>query len=599
MSTTKYVQVAIKDRPSNTSDPLANSGTKPYRRFSWRQSRAVLLRSIAIATVAVAPVVIATWLPLQTSKETRLDLFEGTSIGGAFTLSQAKAIDFITSAILGPLVLAGLNYIWFANARACITDEKRVATHGAPLYALVEAAGTSSGSYNTYKFWTLFWSRSKRLIAFALLPLFAALAKSLLSNIIAYEAIFVPLDGASISLRLLTGPKLDDKLNTGGFFDRIPNLADYEEIYGTSNPARVEALKQQGLALLRETTSALQGVAWQDSTPYLASGTYIGTNVTNSSLQSVDKSITELKDIPALKASIDCKPHVPQTFDYYVYPSGVGLVWEIEVDLPDKHVEPTPGWTTMLPGSLDQIGDADGTHTYTQSLQFLAYPDARVQDKATFFAGGLYTRLEEWMLQEEIEKHTRPIPSPYGDIYPTVFKMTPREPYYQDTCSGQRNCSVIVWGLACTVSQISGSVNLRRAQAQDLWESHDHQWDMTTKHHPPSYLENAIRPGAPREKPGIGTMIFQSAKTHAGAIKPNEFNYQILANNLLFAEMELQRIAYENGAKNDSFLNDNEKSGLFITAATVVQVQRYRMTYTPALLAGSLAAIFAAALVTA
>lgn len=70
--------------------------------------------------------------------------------------------------------------------------------------------------------------------------------------------------------------------------------------------------------------------------------------------------------------------------------------------------------------------------------------------------------------------------------------------------------------------------------------------------------------------------------------RPKHFDCQTLADNLLWAEMEIQRITYEVAAQNDSMSTED----MYVEVATMASVQRYRITYVPALLFVALACIF-------
>lgn len=64
---------------------------------------------------------------------------------------------------------------------------------------------------------------------------------------------------------------------------------------------------------------------------------------------------------------------------------------------------------------------------------------------------------------------------------------------------------------------------------------------------------------------------------------PKHLNYETLAHNLLYAEMEIQRIAYEAGAMNESMATPD----MFTTIVVVGTIQKYPVTYVPALLLGA------------
>lgn len=140
--------------------------------------------------------------------------FTSSQIGGHLTQTQAKAIDFVCSALLAPLLMAGLNFIWFACARVCVVNELD-ATHrgsqGVPLQSLARASRTSVGSYDLLGLWELFSAKTWRLSVLGAVALLSAISSSALSNIIAYESFTEegPSTG-SYTLRMLS----DDQIHS-------------------------------------------------------------------------------------------------------------------------------------------------------------------------------------------------------------------------------------------------------------------------------------------------------------------------------------------------------------------------------------------------
>jgi hypothetical protein len=117
---------------------------------------------------------------------TRQDLlFSSVALGGRFSQLQAKSIDFIIGAVAVPILIAVANLCWFVPSKrfAAGADGRAVS-----LATLVELAGTSSGSYNPRKHFILGRSLRPRYILFSCLILLSAIAYTLLSNVIAYEA---------------------------------------------------------------------------------------------------------------------------------------------------------------------------------------------------------------------------------------------------------------------------------------------------------------------------------------------------------------------------------------------------------------------------
>lgn len=149
---------------------------------------------LAILLTSIIPLVgLAAWLIIVKVRQggSIFTGFTSAKIGGHLTQTQAKAIDFVCSALLAPLLMAGLNFIWFACARVCVVNELD-ATHrgsqGVPLQSLVRASRTSVGSYDLLGLWELFRAKTWRLSVLGAVALLSAVSSSALSNIIAYES---------------------------------------------------------------------------------------------------------------------------------------------------------------------------------------------------------------------------------------------------------------------------------------------------------------------------------------------------------------------------------------------------------------------------
>lgn len=152
------------------------------------------------------------------------DIFTGftsAKIGGHLTQTQAKAIDFVCSALLAPLLMACLNFVWFACARVCVVNE-HAPTHrggaGVPLQSLARASRTAFGTYDLLGLWELFSAKTWRLSVLGAVALLSAISSSALGNIIAYESFREegPSTG-NYTLRMLS----DDQIRGGGDSDNV------------------------------------------------------------------------------------------------------------------------------------------------------------------------------------------------------------------------------------------------------------------------------------------------------------------------------------------------------------------------------------------
>lgn len=157
--------------------------------------------------------------------------FTSAKIGGHLTQTQAKAIDFVCSALLAPLLMAGLNFIWFACARVCVINELG-ATHrgsqGVPLQSLARASRTSVGSYDLLGLWELFRAKTWRLSVLGAVALLSAVSSSALSNIIAYESFIEQgLSTGRYNLRMLSDDQIRSDSLVGATFGLSKGLGKY------------------------------------------------------------------------------------------------------------------------------------------------------------------------------------------------------------------------------------------------------------------------------------------------------------------------------------------------------------------------------------
>jgi hypothetical protein len=103
-------------------------------------------------------------------------------IGGRFTQIEAKTIDFLCSALMGPVLGGGaallvtLNWYWFSITRVTIVSDS--STDATPLMALIQASCTDSGSYNPLKLLTFIRTGRVKMLLFGLLVLLSAIAQT-------------------------------------------------------------------------------------------------------------------------------------------------------------------------------------------------------------------------------------------------------------------------------------------------------------------------------------------------------------------------------------------------------------------------------------
>lgn len=577
----------------NHNDRQAHPMTeyRPYRHGP------VFIKFLAYASVAVVPLILAIWLPLDWEDLRYVDFFEGSPIGGTLTLTQAKAIDFVSSAIIAPLLLVVLNYVWFSVARASIINERKQNASGISLYALLEASNTASGSHDLFKFWTLFTSRSSRLMVFAFITLFAAFARSLFSNVIAYEAFNVARDAADVRLRLLNG----FHMTSGGIVqDSNATTAGGNLIYW---PTSDEQEKQ----FTMQTTSVMQQVVWQNSTTYLNGSAYIAANITQADLNNVPSLDVVLQNVPAVKGTIDCKPYSPKAVRYNIPAVNAGYSGlRMDVYFFDNAANVSindASYAVSIPSDTSALADGSSA-SYTRSTDFLAYDQ---YNATSIFIGRMAQNIgltEEW-----IANNSDPIHTYYGTLQPLASNFTTNaNGSCDDTGTIGAWCKYLVWGLSCSITQEQGQLTLSRSAVNDPWKMSDESWDEKTKIIRPSSLAGLSQTLGKIEyqpmKYGVGPALTPTARTckqkgdgseGCTPYGPKNFNYETWSHNLLWAEMEIQRVTYEIGALNSSVTD----SSMYRTVGALGDVQFYRMTYVPALLFAALLSIFLTASLTA
>lgn len=129
-----------------------------------------------LLTAAVPVVALVAWLGCIRANPDIFDTFAGEKIGGRLTQAEAKAIDVITGAILAPLFMGVLNYIWFTSARVSAVNEQQL--RSIPLRTLITTSVTSAGSYDLFHLRDLLQGKTWRLCSLGLLMLLSAVSRS-------------------------------------------------------------------------------------------------------------------------------------------------------------------------------------------------------------------------------------------------------------------------------------------------------------------------------------------------------------------------------------------------------------------------------------
>lgn len=162
------------DNFGNCTAAGAWNGRKPLSHVSAKSS---VYMWIVPLSALVPTVALASWLVVASKTDHIFVSLAGSEIGGHLTQTQAKGVDFVCSALLAPLLFAGLNLMWFACARVCAVNES---ARSVPLHTLATASTLSRGSYDPLQYYTLLRGQSWRLAALGGIALCSALGSSAL-----------------------------------------------------------------------------------------------------------------------------------------------------------------------------------------------------------------------------------------------------------------------------------------------------------------------------------------------------------------------------------------------------------------------------------
>lgn len=204
--------------------------------------------------------------------------FSTVPLGGQFTQLQAKAIDFVSGAVVAPFFMAGVTYCWFYVSRTIAFNERDDGQQTVSLQALVQMATTETGSFNISKLRTLAKTRRPRFILFAALSLLAATSSTLMANVIAYEAY----------------------RDTPILRDVVMQRLNYN--WG---------LRRDNFGPNVHLMNLFNRLGYQNASTLLdKDGTWTRPNLTDASIAKLDSSVVELRDVPAYRQSITCEPAV-------------------------------------------------------------------------------------------------------------------------------------------------------------------------------------------------------------------------------------------------------------------------------------------------
>ncbi|RDW57023.1 hypothetical protein BP6252_13895 [Coleophoma cylindrospora] len=529
-----------------------------------RSKKWTIYTGIIISSVAVPLIGLTIWLARTEHKERRFNTFSGDVVGGRLTQPQAKAIDVICSAVLAPAIMAALNFFWFAVARVSTVNERHTRKAGLPLAALIGVSQSFSGSYNVFLLNNLRKGRSWRFLMLAGMLLLSALAKTALSNLIAYEAYsHIALPTNVGSLRYLSDLAVNQEL------PRIGLATQTTSPFGFST--------QQQSSVANQITGLLTGLSFANATSSLTDEAYIGVNATSAAMSSLPSDIVSLNNVPGFRLTVDCTPDTPTMFSVMStsqYVTKMSATWEYKV---------AAGYTGNAYDAYFASAITELQNSYTESYPFAAFLD---YNSTEVFLSFMYAGFD-------IINDTVPVTSSYGDIYTLTQNMSAYG------FSGTKE-TMKLWGLRCWLNRQEGLLNYTRTSSLD-WQINASSFSNETRK-ATSFLtpwQSNLMYRAPQSTvAGIAPALAQSAAKPDSDLAVigdplNATDFKILALNYLYASGEAQRMTYEVAATNTS----NDEPDFFYNVTGQISEQKYRITYIPIiLLIGLLALVIAAAL---
>jgi hypothetical protein len=571
------------DREKRTaSDPFLGAGNirqnhQRSLKFNHREQQICSITAIILLVLPLAGLII--WLPYISKSEKGVGL-ESIAIGGRLTQVQAKAIDFICGAVLAPLIVASFNYFWFSNLRVNAINEC-LPKRSISFKALAEASSTDTGSFNLVKLWTFLGTGTWSLTLFAVAVLLSAGTKSLLSNIIAYEAYTTQAGIVSQSLQFLYDPLLHT-------FGDSPSWMGYLYYnFSTDQQAR----------FTNDFNMMLMGLGFHAAKTKLDGKYYIGINATQASLDALPSSISNIADVPGYRLSTACQPLVAQSafvVESYII---VGVYTEITYDFgQDVTINATKGAIgSKYAGSLMPFTSLSRGET----LSTLAFD--RSQENG--FAYVL------WLSSEPMlnlgANGSAPLDTVYGPMYSKKTNVTLNGRGTNGTRTTTTN-TMYSWGLNCTISRQNGRHNLTRrlnstwTRSASIYSQQNEPprffnlkyWELQTSFQRPWSLIPGLGP-AITSTAGDGTNHTScqtaSIDTTRGSLCGCPTDFETAALNALYAIGEAERITAEVAMWP---VPGNNTYAVKATANTIL----YRMTYVPLIL---LLALFSAILASA
>ncbi|KAK4957121.1 hypothetical protein LTR10_005079 [Elasticomyces elasticus] len=309
--------------------------------------------------------------------------------------------------------MAALDYFWFSNARVTVVNERHDGK-GIPLDTLATASNLSSGTYDFMTTLSLLPGKTWRLLLLAVLVLVAAVARSAVINILAYEAY------SEARLFAFTAD-LHYLADTAIGFGRTQDIADRQWI-----------------------TGLLTGLGYEDASSKLTAGAYIGANATTESMSNQPAAVVKLYDVPGFRLTVNCTTHQPDYIGVTArgdYVTGVFFLLTSELPEGGRYRASYPGVPSQL------------TTSYNDVYQFAAFSlDAEEVYLAFLTSFNESTNVES---------------SAYGPIVPVAQNITGQGVNGIDTGFGGTKTIMSLWDITCSVYRQEGLLNYTRESSEE------------------------------------------------------------------------------------------------------------------------------------
>jgi hypothetical protein len=573
----------LKSSVPSSSDPLLKSSQLHSKPSDNHGSKSILPKIeskiwITALILPLGPIAgFAIWLPFNG----RYIGLEPRVIGGNLSQVEAKVIDFFCSVVIAPCIVTVFDYLWFSYARVLTVNEV-IPKGGIPIDALASASSTDSGSFDLFKIWGLMRTGKLALYLLSLMILLSGSTKSLLSNVIAYEASTI-VSGKTVPVNLqslaASQPFWTGTASHGGAFDNY-NFTIQQQTNFSS----------QFLTMLTDLT-------FHSAVPQLEDKYYVGTNVTTASLNALPSSVGSLTDVPGYRLSIQCQADTPSRLSI----SEPLVTGDVQIDAwfgDDPENDPNATAFLYRGGFTGGVQGALGVGVSGEISPYAAFSgDPRTNSK--LFLGFLST-LNPWGSYDG-QNNTQP--SSYGDLR---WIMT-----NQSMISGiapNAPTTIFTWGILCQIARQTGFHAVERTET-GLWKrvlrfgQYDEHvdfpdlrisdWTYDVKFHAPV---------SSRDFPGYGPAFTTTAANCSswprcvagridGASASSEyFSFETMALNALYAIGETDRMLQEIGMENTT-------SNTFQVNGALLE-QQYHITYVPLLVFFSLLSCLCACLIT-